>query len=126
MHHNICKNVYITVTASERIVDTLELFPHNSPMPQIASTDRLLTASHDMTDARTHPHPDFPFSKIWDDTITVLTPVAAIFKNKYKKPSAPVIIDCPIKAAENKCPAVLIQPVITSPVKHNYQTRSQT
>jgi hypothetical protein len=33
MHHYLCQNVYITATASERIVDTLEIFPHNSPMP---------------------------------------------------------------------------------------------
>jgi hypothetical protein len=35
MHHYICQNVYILATASERIVDTLEFSPHNSPMPQL-------------------------------------------------------------------------------------------
>jgi hypothetical protein len=35
MHHYRCQNVYISSTASERIVDTLEFSPHNSPMPQI-------------------------------------------------------------------------------------------
>jgi hypothetical protein len=29
MHHYRCQNVYISTTASERIVDTLEFFPHN-------------------------------------------------------------------------------------------------
>jgi hypothetical protein len=29
MHHYQCQNVYISATASERIVDTLEFFPHN-------------------------------------------------------------------------------------------------
>jgi hypothetical protein len=33
MHHYRCQNVYITTMASERIVDTLEYFPHNYPMP---------------------------------------------------------------------------------------------
>jgi hypothetical protein len=32
MHHYRCQNVYISATASERIVDTLELFPHNYQM----------------------------------------------------------------------------------------------
>jgi hypothetical protein len=117
---------YITLTSSERIVDTLEFFPHNYPMPQISSIDRLLMTVHAMTDALKHPHPDVTFSTIGDDTIMALTTLAAIFKNKYKKPPAPVIIDSPIEAAENKRPVVLIQPVIISPVKHNYQTRSQT
>jgi hypothetical protein len=66
------------------------------------------------------------FATIGDATITALTTVAAMFKNKLKKPSALEIIESPIKAAENKRPAVLIQPVIASPVKHNYHTRSQT
>jgi hypothetical protein len=29
MHHYQCQNVYISSTASERMVDTLEFFPHN-------------------------------------------------------------------------------------------------
>jgi hypothetical protein len=44
MHHYRCQNVYITSTVSERIVDTLDLFPRNSTMPQISSLDRLLMA----------------------------------------------------------------------------------
>jgi hypothetical protein len=50
MHHYRCQNVYISATASERIVDTLEFFPHNYQMPQLSSTDRLLMAAKDMTD----------------------------------------------------------------------------
>jgi hypothetical protein len=40
MHHYRCQNVYISTTASERIVDNLELFPHNYQMPQLSSTNR--------------------------------------------------------------------------------------
>jgi hypothetical protein len=36
MHHYRCQNVYISSTASERIVDTLEFFPHNYQMPQLS------------------------------------------------------------------------------------------
>jgi hypothetical protein len=36
MNHYRCQNVYITATASKRIVDTLEFFPHNSPMPKMS------------------------------------------------------------------------------------------
>jgi hypothetical protein len=51
MHHYRCQNVYISNTTSERIVDTLELFPHNYQMPQLSSTYRLLMTSKEMTDA---------------------------------------------------------------------------
>jgi hypothetical protein len=125
MHHYICQNVYITSTASARIVDTLEFFPHNSPMPQLSSTERLLMAANDMTRALKHPHMDVPLNTVGDCTITALTNLSAIFQNKYNKPPAPEpeLIDSPNKAAENKRPAVLMQPVLTYPGKNTYQTR---
>jgi hypothetical protein len=43
--------------ASERIMDTLELFPHNYQMPQLSSTDRLLMAAKDTMYAFQNPHP---------------------------------------------------------------------
>jgi hypothetical protein len=48
MYHYRCQNVYISATASERIVDTLEFFPRHYQMPQLSSTDRLLMAANDM------------------------------------------------------------------------------
>jgi hypothetical protein len=69
-------------------------------MPQISSTERFLMAAHDMTDALKHPHLAVSFSTNGDETITALTTLAAIFKNKFKKPLALVIIDYPIKASE--------------------------
>jgi hypothetical protein len=82
MHHYRCQNVYITSTASERIVDTLEFFPHNSPMPQLYSADRLIMAANDMEDALKHPHPDVPFNTVGEDTISALTTLAASFKRR--------------------------------------------
>jgi hypothetical protein len=92
-------------------------------MPQISSTYLLLMAAHDMTDALKHPHLDVHFSTIGGETITALTTLEAILKNKFKKPLAPVIIDYP---AKNKRPEVLVQPIITSPTNHTNQNRSQT
>jgi hypothetical protein len=90
MHHYRCQNVYISSTASERIVDPLEFYPHNSPMPQLSSTDRLLMAANAMADALKHPHPEVPFAQVGDDTITTLAQLATIFKNKFQKPPAPL------------------------------------
>jgi hypothetical protein len=58
MHHYRCQNVYISTTTSERIVDTLEFFPHNNQMPQLSSTDRLIMAANDTTDDLQNPHPE--------------------------------------------------------------------
>jgi hypothetical protein len=88
MNHYRFQNVYITSTASERIVDTLEFPPHNSPMPQLSSTERVLMAAQDMTDALKHPHPDVPFATIGDETIMALTTLATIFKKQVSKASS--------------------------------------
>jgi hypothetical protein len=56
MYHYRCQNVYITATASERIVDTLKHFPHNYQIPQLSSTDRLLLNSRSPNRARAHTH----------------------------------------------------------------------
>jgi hypothetical protein len=39
---------------------------------------------------------------------------------------APELSNAPIKAAENKRHSVMAQPIMTSPMQHKYQTRSQT
>jgi hypothetical protein len=125
MHHYRCQNVYISAMASERIVDTLEFSPHNSPMLQLSSTDRLIMAANEMNNALKHPNPEVPFYHVGDDTITALTQLAEIFINKFQKPKSPELTHSPIKSAENKRPSALTQPILTSPMQHQYQTRSQ-
>jgi hypothetical protein len=126
MHHYRCQNVYVSATASERIVDTLEFSPHNPPMPQLSSIDRLIIAANDMTNALKHPHLEVPFAHVGDDTITALTQRSETFKNKFQKLKSPELSYSPIKAAENKRPSALTHPILTSPMQHKYQTRSQT
>jgi hypothetical protein len=84
MHHYRCQNIYISATASERIVDTLEFFPNNYQMPPLSSTGRLLMASKDMTDALQNPNPEEPFASVRDDTILALTDLAPILKLKLR------------------------------------------
>jgi hypothetical protein len=78
-----------------------------------------------MVNALKHPHPEVPFAQFGDDTITALTQLATIFKNNFQKPTAPELIQAPPKAAENTQPAALSRPILTSPIQHKYQTRSQ-
>jgi hypothetical protein len=115
MHHYRCQNVYISSTVSEGIVDTLEFSPHNSPMPHLSSSDRLLMDANAMANALKHPHPEVPFAQVSDDRIKALAQLATIFKNKFQKPTAPELIQALLKAAENTQPAALAQPILTSP-----------
>jgi hypothetical protein len=100
MHHYRCQNVYISATASERTVDTLEFFPHNYQMPQLSSTDRLIMASKDMTDALQNPHPEVQFARVGDDTIFALTDLAAIFKLKLRQTPSPTPQAAPPKVTQ--------------------------
>jgi hypothetical protein len=76
-------------------------------MPQLSSTDILIMAANDMSNALKYPRPDVPFAHIGDDTITALTQLADIFKHNFQKPKSPELTHSPIKAAEYKRPAAL-------------------
>jgi hypothetical protein len=126
MHHYRCQNVYISTTASERIVDTLEFFPHNYQMPQLSSTYRLLMAAKDMTDAFQNPHPEVPFSSVGDDTVKALADLAAIFKLKIQQ--APSLATQASPATVIQRPSLIPLPtqISNSPMPNRRQTRSQT
>jgi hypothetical protein len=81
--------------------------------------------ANDTANGLKHPHPEVPFAQVGDDTIAALAQLATIFKNKFQNPTAPQLIQAPLKAAENKQPAAVAQPISTSPMQHKYQTRSQ-
>jgi hypothetical protein len=80
MNHYQCQNVYISTTASERIVDTLEFFSHNYQKPDLSPTERFLMAVKEMMDVLQNPHPEVPFASIGDDTISALADLVAIIK----------------------------------------------
>jgi hypothetical protein len=126
MHHYRCQNVYISTTTSDRIVDTLEFFPHDYKMPQLSSTNRLLMAAKDMTDAFQNPHPDVPFASVGDDTISALTDLAAIFKLKLQHAPSPETRASPAKVVPR--PNLIPSPtqILNSPIPDRRQTRSQT
>jgi hypothetical protein len=107
-------------------VDTLEFFPHNYQIPQLSSTDRLLMAAKDMTDAFQNPHPDVPFTSVGDDTIAALTDLAAIFKIKLQQAPSPETRASPAKVVPR--PNLIPSPtqILNSPITNRRQTISQT
>jgi hypothetical protein len=126
MHHYRCQNVYISTTASERIVDTLEFFPRNYQIPQLSSTDRLLMAAKDMTDAFQNPHPDVPFASVGDDTIEALADLATIFKLKLRQAPSPATQASPAKVFQRPSIVPSSTQILNSPMPNIRQTRSQT
>jgi hypothetical protein len=103
MHHYRCQNVYISSTASERIVDTLEFFPHNYQMPQLSYTDRFLMTAKDMKDALQNLHPKVPFAHVGDDTISAITELANTFKFKSRQTQTPTFPAAPPKITQRTC-----------------------
>jgi hypothetical protein len=126
MHHYRCQNVYITTTASERIVDTLELFPHNYQMPQVSSTDRLLMAAKNMMDAFQNPHPGVLFASGGDDTIESLADLAAIFKLKLRQAPSLSTPASPAKVVSRSSLIPSSTQISNSPMPNRRQKRSQT
>jgi hypothetical protein len=126
MHHYRCQNVYISSTASERIVDTLEFFPHNYQMPQLSSTDRLLMAAKEVTNAFQNPHPDVPFASVGDATIEALADLAAIFKLKLQQAPSLATPVFPATLAQRPSLIPSSTQILNSPMTNMRQTRSQT
>jgi hypothetical protein len=126
MHHYPFQNVYISSTANERIVDTLEFFPHNYQMPQLSSTDRLIMTENDMMDALQNPHPAVPFAQIGDYTISALAELAAIFKLKLRQTPAATLPTAPLKVIQRPCLADSSNPLLASPIPPPRHMRSQT
>jgi hypothetical protein len=123
MHHYHYQNVKISATASERIVETLEFSPHNYQMPQLSSADILLMAANDMSNALQNPYPKVPFTHVGDDTISALTALAEIFKNKLQK--VHILKLSPTKVTQCTCLADSSNPILASPMPPPRQTRSQ-
>jgi hypothetical protein len=111
---------------SERIVDTLQFFPHNYKMPQLSSTNRLLMAAKDMTDAFKNPHPEVQFASVGDDTISALADLAAIFKLKLQQTPPPAAQAAPTKVIQRPSLAPSSNQILNSPMPITRQTRSQT
>jgi hypothetical protein len=126
MYHYQCQIVYILATASERIVDTLEFFPHNYQMPQLSSTTRLLMAAKDMMDALQNPLPEVPFASVGDDTISALAELAAIFKLKLHQTPSPMPQAVPPPVLQRPCLAESSDQIMNSPMPASQQTRYQT
>jgi hypothetical protein len=100
--------------------------PHNYQVPQLSSTDRLLMAAKDMTDALQKTHPEVPFARVGDDTILALGDLAAIFKLKLQHTPPPTPQAVSPTVFQRPCLAESSNQILNSPMPISRQTRSQT
>jgi hypothetical protein len=101
--HQYITTGVISSTASERIMDTLEFFPHTYQMQQLSSTIRLIMSSKDMINALQNPHPEVPFTHVGDDTISALTDLANFFKLKLRQTKYPTLPAAPPTVKPRPC-----------------------
>jgi hypothetical protein len=101
-------------------------FPHNYQMPQLSSTDTLLMAANDMSNALQNPHPEVPFTHVGDDPISALTALAETFKLKFQKVHIPILPAPPANVTQRTCLAESSYPILAYPMPPPRQTRPQT
>jgi hypothetical protein len=73
-------------------------------------------AAKDMMDALQNPHPEVPFASVGDDTIAVLTDLAAIFKLKLQQAPSPATQASPAKVVQRPSLASSSAQILNSPI----------
>jgi hypothetical protein len=91
----------------------------------MSSTDRILMAAQDMTDALKHPHTDKPFATIGYDTIATLEKWSEIFTRKFKKQEKPDPIPKPEKLHGIQRDVAPEDSILSPPIK-SYITRKKS
>jgi hypothetical protein len=74
-----CYTVYITKTRSNRIVETVDFFPHKFKLPFPSSSKLATQAVADLTHALLHPQPAGPLCQVGDEQAIALRRLANIF-----------------------------------------------
>jgi hypothetical protein len=80
MEHYRCYTVYISKTRSNRIVETVEFFPHQFKIPFPSSCDLATTAAAELTHALLSPQPAGPLCQVGDEQAIALRKLATIFE----------------------------------------------
>ena len=77
--HYRCYRIYVTTTAGERDVETVEFFPTQSKMPNTSSADAAIIAAQELIHALQNPAPATPFANMGNDRLQALRHLAQIF-----------------------------------------------
>jgi hypothetical protein len=100
-----CYTVWMCETRATRISDTLSWFPTKVTMPLASSTDLILAALHDITNALQNPSPGSPLAPVTDSHVAALKTMTDVLTG--------LCPDAPIATAS---PPMLVQPPTNSPL----------
>jgi hypothetical protein len=78
LDHYRCYQVYCAQTGGKRILDTVEFFPHDIPMPKNSSIDIGIQAAQALTQALLHPTPASPLPTFCNQQVEALQQLANI------------------------------------------------
>jgi hypothetical protein len=79
LEHYRCYTVYITKTRSNRMVETVEFFPHTFTLPFPSSHELATQAAADLMHALLNPQPAGPLCRVGDEQVIALRRLANIF-----------------------------------------------
>jgi hypothetical protein len=102
LEHYMCYTVYISKTRSERVVETVEFFPTEVPLPFPSSKDLSTQAAKKLTPVLLNPQPAEPFCQVGDEQMLALARLAAIFEGAlptYKPGATSLLVEIDDKYA---------------------------
>jgi hypothetical protein len=80
LEHYRCFTVYVNKTASERVSDTVEFFPVQTPMPRTSSADAAVRAAEELIAALKNPSAASPLAPIGTERLQALKQLSEIFQ----------------------------------------------
>jgi hypothetical protein len=136
MDHYRCYRVYTNATKAERIIDTVEFFPQQTPVPFISPTDIAQQAAKDIINVLRNQKPSTPFAHVGYNQKVALQQLADIFQPYATTPPAnPVTLPrVPIPTTDSlprvvpptppqETSIILETPTPTTTPPHRYPTR---
>ena len=90
--HYRCYRIYVPKTRAERTSKTVQLFPHQCPVPKSSSVNADIIAARDPTEALTNPVPATLFSQFGDAQQKAIVDLAKIFESAIAKPALTIIV----------------------------------
>ena len=121
-----CYEIWATETRAPRIVDTVEWFPKHVTMPTASSTDLVLAAAHDLTQALLNPTANSPLAPLTDSEVHQLQVLDQVLLNrvpKEHKATVPLVNQVPTEPTATTPP---VEPTRTPTIKFSSDTNFDT
>ena len=132
MQHYRCHRVYVPTTRAERIVRTVEFFPHNCAVPQASPLDNATRAADALASALQQRQPGAPFEAPGDAQMRAIQTLSNIFQRLTRTGSSdnesapPPRVVQPTQIGTVQQPRVVATPKTTTLQKNQHATPTVT